>query len=445
MKSFYGFVYCRDYVFGARSKDIKKNWPFSQRNLQLCLKHGVKDVLPPFQSLDSVREGSGRRCAAGTCLPDKENICNSDSFRYLDGEPSGWVPSSSDSAQPNPRIAANCIDINSSGSAEEKDFPSSTTSNSQSDIGSVHTQRLSSSAVETDTLQEVSAELEAAGDLAPHKSENKTQPSAKKCRLIVKLRSVSDPSSTEDIASNCTTLSEAMASKTCPVCKTFSSSSNTTLNAHIDQCLSVESTSRWVEDTKQTRHRIKPRKTRLMVDICATAPRCTLEELDRRNGSTWATNLSLPTQNTEVCASEKRQRLLPVHPEETGDEGAVYIDASGTKVRILSKLNAPSSVSNGGEHFQTSKPLKGGKGSKFFSTNKRIRHVNKYHNHLKVAIQSKKDCSPKSRYSEVCGLTFYLSFQLADCLCMLLLFYRLLIFKARVSLAFKDNIANRSL
>ncbi|CBI39861.3 unnamed protein product, partial [Vitis vinifera] len=318
----------RDYVFGTRGKDIKKNWPFSQKNLQLCLKHGVKDVLPPFQSLDSVREGSFKGCVAETY----------------------------------------CIDINSSGSGGEKDFPSSTTR-----------------------------------DLAPHKTESKTQPSAKKCRLIVKLRAVSDPSSTEDIASNCTTLSEAMASKICPVCKTFSSSSNTTLNAHIDQCLSVESTSRWMEDSRQTRHRIKPRKTRLMVDICATAPRCTLEELDRRNGSNWATDLSLPTQNTEGCAHEKRQRLSPVHPEETGDEGAVYIDASGTKVRILSKLNVPSSVSKVGEDPRTSKPLRGSKGSKFFSTNKRKRHVNKYHNYLKVAIQSKKDCSPKAHNSEIHG------------------------------------------
>ena len=373
----------------------------------------MKDVLPPFQSLDSVREGSLKGCAAvGTCLSDNENICYSDSLRNFDGEPSGLVPSSSDSAQLNPTIvAADCIDVNSSGSGGEKDFPSSTITNSQSDIGSVHTHRLSSTAVETaDTLllEEASAELEAAGDLAPHKSENKTQPSAKKCRLIVKLRSISDPSSTEDIASNCTTLSlsEAMASKTCPVCKTFSSSSNTTLNAHIDQCLSVESTSRWVEDTKQTRHRIKPRKTRLMVDICATAPRCTLEELDRRNGSTWATDLSLPSQNNEVCANEKRQRLSPVHPEETGDEGAVYIDASGTKVRILSKLNSPSSVSKVREDPRTRKPLKGGKGSKFFSTSKRKWHVNEYHNNLKVSIQRRKDCSLKARYSEVCGSYF---------------------------------------
>jgi hypothetical protein len=41
-------LYCRDYVFTTPSKDIKTNWPFSLKNLQLCSKHGVKDVLPPF-------------------------------------------------------------------------------------------------------------------------------------------------------------------------------------------------------------------------------------------------------------------------------------------------------------------------------------------------------------------------------------------------------------
>lgn len=394
-------MYCRNYVFGARSKDINKNWPFSQKHLQLCLKHGLKDVLPPFQSLDSVREGNFRRCTTQTSLLDKENISSLDSLRNLDGDPSGLVPSSSDSARP---IAADCIDINSSGSGREKDFPSSTTSNSQSDIVSAHAHRLSSLAVvETDTLLEASAEVEAAGGLAPNQTENKIQPSAKKCRLIVKLRAVSDPSTTEDIASNCTNLSEAMASKTCPVCKTFSSSSNTTLNAHIDQCLSVESTSRWGEDSRQTRHRIKPRKTRSMVDICATAPRCTLEELDRRNGSSWATDLSLTTQNSEDCGHEKRPRLSPIHhPEESGDAGEVYIDASGTKVRILSKLNVPPCGSKAREDPRTSKPLKAAiKGSKVFTTNKRKRHVNKYHNYLKAAIQSKKDCSPNARNFEV--------------------------------------------
>lgn len=41
----------RDNVFRTRRKDIKTYWPFSQENLQLCLKHGTaNDLLPPFPS-----------------------------------------------------------------------------------------------------------------------------------------------------------------------------------------------------------------------------------------------------------------------------------------------------------------------------------------------------------------------------------------------------------
>ncbi|KAL6547018.1 hypothetical protein OROMI_022739 [Orobanche minor] len=44
-----------DYVFGTRVNDIKHNWPFSPKNLQLCLKYRAKEVLPPLQSPDSVK------------------------------------------------------------------------------------------------------------------------------------------------------------------------------------------------------------------------------------------------------------------------------------------------------------------------------------------------------------------------------------------------------
>ncbi|GER52734.1 hapless 8 [Striga asiatica] len=173
----------RGYVFGARAKDISNNWPFSQENLQLCLKYGVKDVLPPFdQTLDSVRNQSTAKCAAE----------------------------------------------NSSVSRKDKKIPPAT------DQSSPYTNSV---------------------------PEN-----------IVKLNN--QKSSQED----------TMASNVCPVCKMFSSSSNTTLNAHIDQCLSIK----WTSNPKQSiKHRIKPKKTRLMADIYETALRCTLEDLDRRNGTNW--------------------------------------------------------------------------------------------------------------------------------------------------------------
>ncbi|KAK9268950.1 hypothetical protein L1049_000716 [Liquidambar formosana] len=393
----------RDYVFTARNKDIKTNWPFSQRNLQLCMKHGVKDLLPPFQSLDSLRNRSFIRCPLETRLLEQEPISNSD------GEPSEptdcLAPSSSNVAPCDQKLAVGHTDITSCRSGEVTDFPSTTTSNSQSEIDSVPTSGISSSAIETGTSLEAAVEVEAVGGPpASHKTENTTQPSTKKCRLIVKLSTVSDPCSTEDIASNCTSLSEAMTSKICPVCKTFSSSSNTTLNAHIDQCLSEESPSKWMPDSKlNTKYRVKPRKMRSMVDICETAPRCTLEELDKRNGSSWATDSSLPTQNTEVCALGKKQKVSPVYSEDNGDEGAVYIDANGTKLRILSKFNNGQSVSTVGEEPGPRKPLKGVKRSKFLSNNKKRRHAPKHHKHLKLAPPSKKFCSSNARSSEIHG------------------------------------------
>jgi hypothetical protein len=76
-------LYYRDYVFTARSKDIKTNWPFSLKNLQLCSKHGVKDVLPPFQYLDKVRSQPFERCTAeSSTLVENKNLSNSN------GEPS---------------------------------------------------------------------------------------------------------------------------------------------------------------------------------------------------------------------------------------------------------------------------------------------------------------------------------------------------------------------
>lgn len=387
----------------------------------------MKDLLPPFQPLDAVRNNQSFQ---RSCTVDDENIISNN---IIDGEPS--VPDdhelvvldSSDETQPNEKLAdLSAISCRSEG---ENDFPSTitTASISQSEIEeSVPTNKPASSPVET----------EAAGPPLPHKStESTTRTSGKKCRLIVKFSSQSDRSSTEDVASICTNISETMASKTCPVCKTFSSSSNTTLNAHIDQCLSMESTPKWTVDSKLTRHRIKPRKTRLMVDIYSTAPHCTLEDLDRRNGSSWASSVSsFPAhqyqdiEKSEMPAAEdKKQKVLAVHHDNNTvvDVGPVYIDSNGTKLRILSKFNedAPS-VSKVLEHLRPRKPLKGGKESKFLSTKKKKCRASKYHKYLKLASQGKKLLSSKVLSSQVHPLLFstHLFFHLLAC--FLLLFHQ---------------------
>ncbi|AES63041.2 hypothetical protein MTR_1g116100 [Medicago truncatula] len=41
----------RRYVLASRHKSIFHSWPFPEKYLQICLNHGLKDILPPFESL----------------------------------------------------------------------------------------------------------------------------------------------------------------------------------------------------------------------------------------------------------------------------------------------------------------------------------------------------------------------------------------------------------
>ncbi|ONM16778.1 hapless 8 [Zea mays] len=129
-----------------------------------------------------------------------------------------------------------------------------------------------------------------------------------------------------------------MASKTCPVCKVFASTSNTTLNAHIDQCLSVESNTELVE-TVLVKPKVKPRKKRLMVDIYKTALPYTLEDLDRRNCTNWAVELAMSPVSKEVCTENGSPEVVSFDRRDDEREGDVYVDSNGIKIRILSKCN----------------------------------------------------------------------------------------------------------
>ncbi|KAG8485063.1 hypothetical protein CXB51_021443 [Gossypium anomalum] len=343
----------RDYVFNGRSKDINRNWPFSSESLQFVLKHGMKDPLPPFQHLDIVRN-----------QPKETHVVETNPIEKQRSTHHGVLDSY--------------------------------------DIDSVLVDKQSISVEEGS-----SAQVKAVVALKSQKTEKTTKPSGKKCRLIVKFGGHSDCSSTEDIASNCSVVSESMGSKVCPVCKSFSSSSNTTLNAHIDQCLSVESTPKWTVDSKLTRHKIKPRKTKLLVDIYATAKSYTLEELDRRNGRSWAlaSNIS-DFEGLEMCDEGKKKRTNSQNNGEgTVDLGAVYVDANGTKLRILSKVNdvpvlvpLPPVSKHGDDLGPSYKSLKIGKGSK-----KKRCHALKHHKYLKHAPQCRKNCSYMTPSSMIVG------------------------------------------
>ncbi|CAA0841150.1 hapless 8 [Striga hermonthica] len=262
----------RDYVFSTRAKDIETHWPFSSKNLKLCLKHGVKDVLPPFETLESVR------------INQSPAVKNADRNTSL-------------------RSSVKLSELNAH-------------------LHSVANKNACLNLIASDTNRAI-----------------KSNAPAKTCRLIVKLGNntfTEQKSNEADLLENTT-----MGSKVCPVCKTFASSSNTTLNAHIDQCLSEESNTKWVANSRVVKHRIKPRKTRLMVDIYETALSCTLEDLDRRNGTNWASNGGFSPQESENNVnSNTNNASFSTNGEDKKSEagGDVYFDSHGTKLRILSRF-----------------------------------------------------------------------------------------------------------
>nr|XP_043629152.1 uncharacterized protein LOC122600493 isoform X2 [Erigeron canadensis] len=222
----------------------------------------------------------------------------------------------------------------------------------------------------------------------------------KNCKFIMKLKSGVRP--VEEVTQNNVVVPEiTVAAKVCPVCKTFSSSSNTTLNAHIDRCLSEESSMKWTANSPKVtvKHKVKPRKLRLMVDIYKTARHCTIEELDKRNDASQATDSSFPDQEFgEFQAAEEEEEKKKEEPQEPtfiheidDHDGAVYVDTNGTKVRILS-MPKVSDVHD----LEARKFRKGGKASKLvIKKNKKKAYGKKNHQKLLKLIPISKKLRKK--------------------------------------------------
>lgn len=321
----------RDYAFASRSRDRETSWPFPQELLQLCFKHGIKDPLPPFEPPDSVR---------AQCQRKEDDL------------EAGHIVVS------------------------EAPYPSSREEEEKEQI--VVDEALGGDAETPSAVTKHTAEV----DFLPEKN----------CKLVLKLGLVSQTRRTEDAASASSAVSDPMASKVCPVCKLFSSPSNTTLNAHMDQCLSAESNdaAARLAATRSKNPRGKPRLKRLMVDIYATAPRCTLEDLDSRNGTTWARDLasSAAVPGGELPTETKRPRLSSVDLGHDGDE-AVYVDSNGIKLRILSKSSdvPPGMPRDESKLTKDAAEIDEGKGPPF-STNKKF--GSKLLKHMKVKQMSRK-------------------------------------------------------
>ncbi|KAG7606275.1 hypothetical protein AtNW77_Chr5g0141871 [Arabidopsis thaliana] len=226
----------------------------------------------------------------------------------------------------------------------------------------------------------------------------------KKCGLIVKPGACVDSGGKED-HSSLFSASDSMALRTCPICKTFSSASNTTLNAHIDQCLSVDSGQQPIR--KPNRPKTKPRlKVKTMIDIYASAKEGTLEDLDKRNGTKWAmissySNRVVSDDKPEVSNKVKKRSVSRARiDEDAAGIGPVYIDAKGQKLRILSKFNEKASDPSRREHEEVceKKSSSEGKGGKSF---RKKLWGEKHYKHRKLVPQNRKLTVRKSNASEI--------------------------------------------
>ncbi|KAJ3677582.1 hypothetical protein LUZ60_003306 [Juncus effusus] len=285
----------RDFAYKSRSKGIETSWPFKPKFLNLCLKNGVKQLLPPFEPPDLIKTRPVKTFQPDPLIP---------TYNELNQEGNN----------------------NNNNSTFDENTPS-----------------------DTETLTLVAIKDKKKRNKVLIKKGKKVIISreiqeTKKCgKLAVKL------STNSEIKSDNLITDPNMASKVCPVCKTFSSSSNTTLNAHIDQCLSMDCENKRVENDI-LKPKIKPRKKKLLSEIYETALCFTLEDLDRRNGTNWALNgagLSVedPKPDKQKPEKAKVDKVLRVEERETGEEreregreGAVYVDSNGIKIRILSKF-----------------------------------------------------------------------------------------------------------
>ncbi|TKW04911.1 hypothetical protein SEVIR_7G141600v4 [Setaria viridis] len=324
----------RDYVFASRSKGVKRSWPFHPHSLQLCLKRGVKDPLPPFEPPDLIRSQP-----LSTFTDVEQSAACSEAIASVSLVKTRDAGSSNEDTSD--------INFQSCQPVDESFGPSPYTSPEDGksgidQVGSTNGSDHTDEAVPIDLQDNSSTKASRTEVAVPswrlRNLGSSCEPSEKKCKFVVKLGTPTDIRRTEDIASNSSSVSDPMASKTCPVCKVFASTSNTTLNAHIDQCLSAESNTELVE-TVLVKPKVKPRKKRLLEDIYKTALPYTLEDLDRRNGTNWAVELAMSTVSKEVCTENQSPEVAPFDRRDDEKEGDVYVDSNGIKIRILSKCS----------------------------------------------------------------------------------------------------------
>lgn len=382
----------RDYVFDSRSKGIKRSWPFHPQSLELCLKRGVKDLLPPFEPPNLLRSRSFY-----TCVDSEQSAACLEADAFVD------LVKAREAGLTN--VNTTGINLQSCQSADESLGPSQYTpteggKTGTDQDGNVNELGDTSEAIQAYQEDNICTKGSSRTEVArPYLKSlgSSRETSEKKGKLLVKSGSMTDIRQRKDLSYYSSSVLNPKASNTCPVCKVFSSPSNTTLNAHIDQCLYAVSNAEPVVETVIVKPKVKQRKMQLMVDIYKTALPYTLDDLDRRNGTNWAIDLSVPAVNKVVCTKNRSPRVVPSEAKDSERDSDVYVDSNGIKIRILSKpIGAPLVLGNDGlkqvEKHQTGKSTlmkKTSLESKSFRNKKFKVHGKKCNrlNHLKSQVE----------------------------------------------------------
>ncbi|XP_049933099.1 uncharacterized protein LOC116251406 isoform X2 [Nymphaea colorata] len=251
----------REYVFSARGKHLSKNWPFHQRYIQVCRKHGVKDILPPFESPALVREREDKylgphdavnvRVCSRDAVDDQHELLMEDMDRVVAGI--SWKLG---------LLSLTCRDeVNDDKVMEE------------------HVLRVDKMAGDYKLEAIASSRYSAAAELwfpsLDFASEDRRHLLAEEGDLLF---------GASDMVGNVRiSVTENLILENVP---------KSGVGSDVG-CAAEESKRLTQKRHKSQRCKLKSRKKRCMVDICAKALPCTLEDLDKKNGTNWALDPSV--------------------------------------------------------------------------------------------------------------------------------------------------------
>lgn len=359
----------RDYAFSVRAKDIQRNWPFSLKYLQICLENGRQPLLPPFEShkdvIDQKLNQKENSIAVNVkhktkTVPDSSNNKKVDEPKNSKkGRREGWIRKQKSCKRKKRMVPGKDLTSTEKGkecniiedivhvdeSTEAKGDPkegkeistyfrqnddkdpeaervrvpmNSCESKSTDYVANTDIAHISDSGTGGQKNHTESGDMHLTtknGDEVRKKKGKKVVTSEHKPQEDDKEQNVEknkEESGKNDDNGNSGCLPDALITKVCPVCRTFSSTSNTALNAHIDHCLSIESNCKRVGN-KCGKPKVKSIKKRSLAEICAVAPLCTLEDLERHiledQSATEENQMPLGDLNSKGNTKQKRHQL----------------------------------------------------------------------------------------------------------------------------------------